>query len=150
MAKKRDYVIVGVGMVAVISGLVFLDQSNSIFGKLIDKFEPVDWSEVRPRDVVKNSLPITLVESNGKTCTVEGKKFNLIIEHEYFVKSNDLAKELQYNEADSTIKLPCNQLKGEESELHVWYVTEESPKHPTKYQYFVTEIGEELRTQLKK
>jgi len=36
---------------------------------------------------------------------------------------------------------------GEKSRLNVWYMLEESPNHPTKYEYFITEWEETPRAQ---
>lgn len=146
--KSRDqkiFLIVAAGLVII--GLFYsLNNSDSIFGKFLEQQGPVDWSEVKGRDIVKNSIPITILEDNNGECKVLGEKFDLIIDHQYFVRSSEFAEKLQFDRENKTLIISCDELKGEKSRLNVWYVIQESEKHATKYEYFITEWEETPRT----
>ena len=142
MAKKKEkiFLIVTIGIVAAV--FFYNPVENSFFNFLFAEFVEVDWDEVKPRNIVKNSIPINLIEKMNGKCMVTENKFDYIIDHQYFIRANELARELNYDSENSTLMLPCDQLEGEKSRLHVWYVVEESPKHSKKYQYFVTPSNE--------
>jgi len=155
MNKKSEIGILVIGVIAVVLAFVYLDISNSIFGKIFDSFTPVNFDEVKNREIVRNAIPIILLEKDGNSCLVHGEKFNLILDHSYFVRSEQLAKELDYDRENKSLIVPCDELHGEQSKLHVWYVIEEAPRHATKYDYFITEweetkSGEELSKELMK
>jgi len=138
--KEKIFVIVAVGIVVAV--FFYNPVENSYLNLLLEEFSEVDWDEVKPRNIVKNSIPINLIEKMNGKCMVTGNKFDLIIDHPYFIRANELARELNYDSENSTLMLPCDRLEGEKSGLHVWYVVEESPKHSKKYQYFVTPWNE--------
>jgi len=140
--NQKIFVIVAIGLVII--GLFYSLNSESIFAKFLEQLSPPDWDEVKPRDIVKNSIPITLVEDIDGKCKVHGEKFDLIIDHQYFVRSNELAEKLKYDRENKTLITPCEELKGEKSRLNVWYVIPEAEKHATKYEYFITEWEETL------
>jgi len=118
-------------------------SSDSILGTINENFSAPIWDEVHERDIVKNSIPIIYQETlkNGN-CSVYGEKFNLIIEHEYFIRGEELADKLNYDKEKNTLILSCDKLEGEKSRLNVWYALEESPKYPEKYEYFITKWEE--------
>lgn len=122
----------------VIFTLFYLQVPDSLLNSVLNQFTEVNWDEVKKRDIVKNSISITLLENLGDKCKVDAHKFDYIIDHEFFIRQNELARELNYDRENETLVLPCDQLIGEKSRLNVWYVVEESPKHSKKYQYFVT------------
>lgn len=124
----------------VILFLVTKPLEETFLGSQMEKFTKVNWNEVIERNIVKNTALITLVEKQDKFCKVYSPKFFQIINNELFIKSQMLIEELQFDNSTSTLMLPCDELKGEKSHIHVWYVVEESPRHATKYEYFVTEI----------
>ena len=134
------FLVIGMAAVVIIA-YFYLDTTGTIFGKAVEEFGPVDWDKVKTRDIVKNSIPVSLLEENG-ACKVKAETFNLIISHQYFVKSQELAKELQYDEELKTIVVSCDKLKGDPSRLNVWYVIPEAENYPTKYEYFITEWEE--------
>ncbi len=70
----------------------------------------------------------------------------MIIDHQYFVRSDELANKLQFDRENQTFILPCDELAGEKSRLNVWYVIPEAKKHAEKYEYFITEWEETPRT----
>jgi len=143
MLKKDKILVITIGIALIFTFFYFQDSDtyfNSIF---IKPFQKVNWDEVTERNIVKNSIPITLIEEiDKKKCKVTAKNFDIIIEHDYFVLSDELARELSYDKENETLILSCDLLQDNKSRLNVWYVTEESPKHPTKFQYFVTQMDE--------
>lgn len=106
-------------------------------------YEP-DFSQVPPRNLVKNAIMISLLEEDGGSCRVLADGFEVMADHQYFVRSADLARELDYDANLKTLRLPCEELHGTESALHVWYVIPESPVHAKEYTYFVTGPDEML------
>lgn len=114
-------------------------SSDSIIGIVYENYSEPIWDEIPERDIVKNSIPI-IYQGNltSGDCSVHVKNFDLIIEHEYFIRGGELADKLNYDKEDETLIIPCDKLQGEKSRLNVWYVLEESPKHPEKYEYFIT------------
>ena len=126
----------------VVVALFYLPASNSVVKSILEPYTELNWDEVKKRDIVENSIPITLLEDLGSKCKVSAQNFDLIIGHKYFVRGKEIAWKLDYDEENETLMLPCDLLKGEKSRLNVWYVLQESPKHPKKYQYFVTPWNE--------
>ncbi len=118
-------------------------SSDSITGTIYEYFSAPIWDEVLERDIVKNSIPIISQGNlNGGNCSVYAEKFDTIIEHKYFVQGEELADKLNYDKEKKTLVISCDKLYGEKSRLNVWYVLEESPKYPEKYEYFITKWEE--------
>jgi len=138
MIKKKELSVLVIGAVLLILAYFYLDTSDTIFGVVTDKFTPVNWDEIFPRNIVKNSIPIELLETNGNSCKVNANSFDMITSHDYFVRSNEVAEQLQYDKEAKTLIVPCDKLQGEKSRLNVWYVVEESPTHSMKWEYFIT------------
>ena len=111
--------------------------SNSVLGQALKQFAPADWNEVKQRNIVKNSIPITLLEKSENNCTVNAENFDYIISHKYFKRSQELAKELQYDKENNTLVISCDKIPEDKSTLHVWYATTEALNHSEKYEYFV-------------
>jgi len=139
--KQQKLILIGIAAVVILA-YFFLDISGSLFGVIEEKFSPVNWNEVIKRNIVKNSVPITILEQTNGNCKVKAVEFYLIIDHEYFIKSEQLANQLKYDRDNATLVIPCDELKGEKSRLNVWYVLQESPVHSEKYEYFITEWEE--------
>ena len=135
--KHNDKIIFGVIAVIVILVLIFVPLDQTYVGIFMEQFSKVNWDEVSTRNIVKNSIPIIFIEGS-KTCKVTAENFHAILDHDYFVRSEELEKELNYDRESETLSLQCNLLKGQKSRLSVWYVVEESPTHSQKYEYFVT------------
>ena len=139
MMSKRDQKIFVIAMgVLVIFAFFYIPQSNSLFGSFLESFSGPNWDEVSERNIVKNSIPIVLLEEQGTKCIVQAEKFDVIVDHSYFIRGNELARELNYDRIEETILLSCDQLKDEKSRLNIWYATEEAEKHSKKFQYFIT------------
>jgi len=118
-------------------------SSDSITGTIYEYFSEPVWDEVLERNIVKNSIPIFYQANlNGGNCSVYAERFDAIIEHQYFVRGEELADKLNYDKENNTLIISCDKLDGEKSRLNVWYVLEESPKHPEKYEYFITKWEE--------
>ena len=138
MNKKEQKIFVIAMGVLVIFAFLYVPQSNTLFGSFFESFSEPNWNEVSERNIVKNSIPIILLEEQGTKCLVKAEKFDVIIDHQYFVRGNQLERELNYDRTDKTLLLSCDLLKGEKSRLNIWYATEEAEKHSKKYQYFIT------------
>ena len=138
MNKKEQKIFVIAMGVLVIFVFLYVPQSNTLFGSFLESFSEPNWNEVSERNIVKNSMPIILLEEQGTKCLVNAEKFDVIIDHQYFVRGNELERELNYDRTDKTLLLSCDLLKGEKSRLNIWYATEEAKKHSKKYQYFIT------------
>jgi len=138
MSKKEQkiFVIAMVGLV--IFAFFYIPRSDSLFGSLIESFSEPNWEEISQRNIVKNSIPIILLEERGMNCLVKAEKFDVIVDHQYFIRGNELENKLNYDRVEETLLLSCDLLKGEKSRLNIWYATEEAEKHAMKYQYFVT------------
>jgi len=136
--KKNDLIfLIAIGIVIILV-LIYMPIEKSMFGVFLEQFSKVNWNEVKERNIVKNSIPIIFLEEKGSSCIVNAENFDLIISHEYFERSADLERELNYDSESDTLLVSCDLLDGEKSRLHVWYALKESEKHPTKYEYFIT------------
>jgi len=143
--NKKEQKIFAIAMAAlVIITIIYFQRSDSLLGSLSEQFSEPNWDEVAKRNIVKNSIPVVLLEEQDGKCKVTAQKFDVIIEHPYFIRGNELAQELNYDKEGKTLVLPCDLLEGEKSRLNVWYALEESSKHSKKYQYFVTPWNETL------
>ena len=137
-AKKNDLMfLIAIGVVVILV-LIFAPIEKSMLVVFLEQFSEVDWNEVKERNIVKNSIPITMLEEKNDRCIVNADNFDLITSHEYFERSTDLERELSYDSDNKTLLISCDLLDGEKSRLHVWYALKESEKHATKYGYFIT------------
>ncbi len=139
MTKRNDKFFVIGAAVLVVFAFFYMQDKESLLSEFFVGFAPPDWDEVSPRDIVKNSIPITLIGVDDSGCAVEAMRFNDIIDHRYFVKGEQLADELNYKRELNRLTIPCEELDTEKSELVIWYATEEASKHATKYQYWIKE-----------
>ena len=144
MDKKGEKIFAIAMAALVIITIIYFQRSDSLLGSLSEQFSEPNWDEVAKRNIVKNSIPVVLLEEQDGKCKVTAQKFDAIIEHPYFIRGNELAQELNYDKEGETLMLPCDLLEGEKSRLNVWYALEESSKHSKKYQYFVTPWNETL------
>lgn len=138
MGSKKDKVVLAGLAIATVLILIFATNENSLVSLFFNQYTPVVWDEVIERNIVRSSIPIELLVMENNNCTVSAKNFDKIVDHQYFVKSNDIIRELNYDRNDETLSLPCDILEGDKSRLNVWFVVEESTKHSNKYEYFVT------------
>jgi hypothetical protein len=134
--KKFGLLIAGASLV--VYALVFMSIEDSYFGVVLESTSEPDWEKISPRYLVKNSIPISLIEDNGQNCLLYAQNLDKIVNHPYFVKGKEVASTLNYESENQTIMVPCDEIHGEKSRLEIWYVTEDSPSHAAKYQYFIT------------
>ena len=126
----------------VVVALFYNPYSDTMMDYILKPYTELNWDEVQKRNIVENSIPITLLEDLGDNCKVSAHNFDLITQHPFFVRGKEIEWKLNYDKENETLMLPCELLKGEKSRLNVWFVVEESPKHAKKYQYFVTPWNE--------
>ena len=140
MNQKKIFFIL-LPIIIVIS--IYFYSSDSIIGTIYEYSSAPIWDEVPDRNIVKNSIPIIYKENlkNGD-CSVYAEKFDLIIEHDYFIRGEEFANKLNYDKEKNTLIISCDKLHGEKSRLNVWYILKESPKYPEKYEYFITQWEE--------
>ena len=138
MVKKKETTYLVIGAALLVAAYFTLDKSDTLFGDIEDMFTPLNLDEVHPRDTVKNSIPIVLLDTNGNSCTVTGENFEMITNSPYFVRNHEVTEKLQYDSQEKTLIVPCDELQGEKSRLNVWYVVEESMVHSMKWKYFIT------------
>ncbi|MCH7560899.1 MAG: hypothetical protein IIC67_05960 [Thaumarchaeota archaeon] len=136
---KQSKMFLVFAIVIFIIGIVYALNSETLLNTVLQKTVlPVDWEKVHPREIVKNSIPITIIEEKNDICVVTAGKFDAIITHDYFIKGDELASKLNYDRENQTIEIKCDQLVEEKSRFNVWYVTSESPVFAERYEYFVT------------
>ena len=136
--RNEKYFVVGMAALVVFA-FFYMQDKESLLTDFLNPFTPPDWDEVAELNIVKVSIPITLIGTDGNDCRVEAMRFNDIIDHPYFVKGEQLADELNYKRELNRLTIPCEELDTEKSELVIWYATEEASKHATKYQYWIKE-----------
>ena len=137
-SKKNDLMfLIAIGVVVILV-LIFAPIEKSMLVVFLEQFSKVDWNEVKERNIVKNAIPIILLEEKNNICIVNAHNFDIIISHKYFERSADLERELNYDGENETLLVSCDLLDGEKSRLHVWYALVESEKHAAKYEYFIT------------
>ncbi len=142
MRKNKEIIFFIVMVIVVIAGFFYVQDKNTMFtqltGQVSEQLSDVNWNEVFERNIVKNSIPIVLISDHGNQCIVDAKNFYLIVDHNYFERSDDLIRELNYDRENNVLTIACDMLQGEKSRLNVWYALKESERHANKYEYFVT------------
>jgi len=140
MQKKFEKIFFVFIAILVIVVFIFGPWQESYLGILFDSFIEPNWEKIHPLYLVKSSTMLTLIEKNGNDCLVEGAKIWDIINHPYFLKANEFGKKINFKNATNVITIPCQELQGDESRLHVWFVTEEAPEDAGKYKYFIMAV----------
>ena len=138
MNKKQERLFVLVAACVLIAIFVFAPWQNSYFGLFIEMFTGPNWNDLNPHDVVKNSVPLTLIEKTENNCKMFAENLNNVVGHQYFVHGQEFAQAVKYDAENNTIVLPCEMVDGEKSRLHVWYIKEDVARHGGAYKYFVT------------
>ena len=85
MSKKQEKLFVIAIIILIIFSFFYMQESDSLFNLFLDQFSGVNWEEVKDREIVKNSIPIMLMEKIDGECKMSAQKFDLIVDHEYFV-----------------------------------------------------------------
>ena len=128
---------IGLAVIASII-LIFATNEDSLVFLVFNQYTPVVWDEVLERNIVRSSIPIESISKENNNCIVTAKNFDTIIDHQYFVRSSEIAEKLNYDRTNETLSVSCDVLEGDKSRLNVWFVVEESEVHSNKYEYFVT------------
>ena len=140
--KHLDKVFVLIAAILVVIVFVYGPWEKSYVGVIFDPFIKPDWEKIQEHHLIKSSTILTMIEKNGNDCLVEGAKILDIINHPYFLKANEFGKKINFKNTTNIITIPCQELQGDESRLHVWFVAEEAPEHAGKYKYFITAVDE--------
>jgi len=111
----------------------------SILGKVIEPIMPADWENISERNTVENTVLLSLIEERREGCLVYSDRLSSMFDHDYFIHSSEMQKQLQYNEGAQTLVVPCENMQDEQLRLHLRYVKQEAPKDGTKYEYTFTE-----------
>ncbi len=144
MSKRQEKIFVLAAAAIVVVALFYFPISESYLGFLLKPFEDPDWETIPPKYIVKNSLIISLIESGGENCKLSAKGLNNIVGHQFFIQADDFSSKVNYEKNSETIELPCRVLPKDESRLHVWYVTEDSPVFSNIYKYNVSPLSEAI------
>jgi len=144
MSKRQEKIFVLAAASIVIVALFYFPISESYLGFLLKPFEEPDWETIHPKYIVKNSLVISLIESDGENCKLSAKGLNNIVGHQFFTQAEDFSNKVNFEKNSETIKLPCKVLSEDESRLHIWYVTEDSPIFSNIYKYNVSPLSETI------
>lgn len=140
--EQKILFIVGIGFFIAAVFYTLNYSETTMFGQFSEQFTPVNWDEVASRNIVKNSIPVTIIDKQNGDCVVTARYLDSIIDHGYFVKGAEMGRKLQYDREAETLVLPCDDLEGEKSRLNIWYATEQAKNHATKYDYFITPWNE--------
>ena len=139
MNSRNQKIFVGIASILAVIGVIYTVNNDTLFSQLvIDPLGPVKWDEVHPREIIKVVLLMNIIEESGNDCKVKVDRLDTIIDHEPFIRSQEFAQKVNFDRDTNTIIVPCDDLAGEKSRLHIWYVDEASSMHATKYQYVIT------------
>jgi len=136
--KRDDIIFLSIAIIIAGIILVNISSEDTILGVLLDPIAEVKWDELKPRDVAKNTIPITVLERNGD-CLVSAKNLNSILDHVEFIQSDKLERKLNYDRERNTIKIGCDKLIDDTMNLHIWFVIPEASKSAGKFSYFITD-----------
>ena len=137
---QQSKIIFFVLIVAVALTLVLIPWYDySILGKVLEPIMPADWEKISEKNIVTNTVLLSLVEERSDGCLVYSNRLSSMFDHDYFIRSSEMQKQLQYNEGDQTLVVPCENMQDEQLRLHLRYILQEAPKDGTKYEYYFTE-----------
>ena len=142
MNKKQEKIFVLAAACVVVIIFIFGPWQNSYLGLFVETISGPNWDELSPQDIVKNEVPLTLIEKFDGSCKMSAENLGNVIDHQYFVRGQEFANKIRFDPTDSSIIIPCEMSNEERSRLHVWYVKEEAPKHGGDFKYFVTPWSE--------
>lgn len=136
--KRDDIIFLSIAIIIAVIILASISSEDTIFGVIIEPITEPKWDELKPRDVVKNTIPITVLERNGD-CLVSAEKLDLILNHGEFIQSDKLERKLNYDREKNTIKIGCDKLIDDAMNLHIWFIIPEATKSAGKFTYFITD-----------
>jgi len=136
---KQSKTFLIIAIIIAVAGIIYAYNSETLLNSILQKTVlPVEWEKVHPREIVKNSIPITIIEKKDDICIVTALNLDRIIDHDYFTRGDELASKLNYDRENQTMEIKCDQLVEEKSRFNVWYVTPDSSVYTERYEYFVT------------
>jgi len=130
--------VIGVS-IAIIGAFFYMPWEDSYFGLILDGITEPEWTEILPRNVVKNSIIFEIINDENGQCLSTADRLDGIVDHAYFVRADEFIKDIKYDRDAETMIIQCNKIPDNQARLHIWYVLEEAPKDSTKYKYFITE-----------
>ena len=138
MNKKQEKIFVLAAASATVIIFVFAPWQGSYFGLLFGSIIGPNWDELSPHDIVKNDIPLTLLAKSDGSCKMFAENLGNVIDHQYFVRGMEFARDVKFDPKNSTIVIPCEISDQDKSRLHVWYIKAESAKDGGDYKYFIT------------
>lgn len=141
---KKDNIIF-LSIAVIVAGVILANTAteDTILGVLIEPLIEPEWDKLKPRDIVKNTIPITVLERDSK-CLVSAEKLDLALDHDYFIQSDKLERQLNYDRERKTIKIECDEFIDDTMNLHIWYVIPEAPQSAERFTYFITDTSVEI------
>jgi len=136
--KKDDIIFLSIAIIVAGIILVNIVSEDTILGVITESFREPEWDGLKPRDVVKNTIPITVLEKNGN-CLVSAERLDIIFDHTEFIQSDRLERELNYDREKNTIKIGCGGLTDDTMNFHIWFVIPEASKSAERFTYFITD-----------
>ena len=136
--KKDEVIFLIIAIVVAGIILVNISSADTILGVITDQIYEPEWDKLKPRDIIKNTVLIQVLERNGN-CLVSAEKLNLALDHQDFIYGEKLGKELNYDRKEKTINISCDKLIEDEMNLHIWIVIPEAPKYADRFTYFITD-----------
>jgi len=138
--KKDDIIFLSISVIVAGIILVNISSEDTIFGMIIEPIKEPKWDELKPRDVVKNTILIKILERNGE-CLVYAERLDVILDHVEFIQSNKLERKLNYDREKNTIKIGCDKLIDDTMNLHIWFIIPEATKSEGRFTYFITDYS---------
>ena len=138
--KKDDIIFLSIAIIVAGIILVNIVSEDTILGVLTESIREPEWDELKPRDIVKNTIPITVLEKNGN-CLVSAEKLDIIFDHAEFIQSDSLQRELNYDREKNTIKIGCGGLTDDAMHFHIWFVIPEASESAERFTYFITDTS---------
>ena len=136
--KRDDIIFLSIAIIVAGIIIVNITSENTILGVITESITEPKWDELKPRDIVKNTIPITVLEKNGN-CLVSAEKLDIIFDHADFIQSDKLERELNYDREKNTIKIGCGELIDDTMNFHIWFVIPEASKSAERFTYFITD-----------
>ena len=115
MKKLPQIIFLSASICLVIFGFIYALNSDTLFGTFLESLKPVKWNEIISRNIVKNAIPIEILEIQNGICNIKAENFELILNAPEFNKSQELARELNYDNSTKTIKMSCDKIPGEKT-----------------------------------
>ena len=136
--KRDDIIFLSIAIIVAGVILANITSEDTIFGVITEPLRDADWDKIKPRNIVKHTIPITVLERDGE-CLVSAEKLYMAFDHIEFIRSEQLERGLDYDREENTIKIGCDEVPQDTMNLHIWYVIQEAPDYQEKFTYFITD-----------